>query len=255
MDTPDGVDRDFWSQLANQLELLGLGVPEEYAPFFGTVALTIPALLAAADVAAATDLLPELVNGSTVAALAFTEEDGDWDPAATGQVVHHRRRGRRAIPRGGADRTWAEPMCRAGRRARPEAGTAGDSRPHPQTGAPVFRWHAGPPHRGGRRRAAGPRADPRFRRSNTAAPTCWSRWSRPGPPFTRPAGRRRHPRGNFPSRRPWPRRWPRRPIPSARPRPFSCTAASASPGSTTPTLYYRRAHSDRPVPGGRRLSL
>ena len=106
METQDGIDWDVWRQMATQLELLGLGVPEEYggsgfgpveqlvvfeeagrvllcAPFFGTVALAIPALLAADDAAAAKDLLPGLANGSTVATLAFTEEDGDWNPAAT----------------------------------------------------------------------------------------------------------------------------------------------------------------------------
>jgi alkylation response protein AidB-like acyl-CoA dehydrogenase len=115
METSDGVDRDVWSQMATQLELHGLGVPEEYggsgfgpmeqlvvfeeagrallcAPFFGTVALAIPALLAADDVAAAKDLLPGLVNGSDIAALAFTEENGDWNPAATRLI---------AAPRGG----------------------------------------------------------------------------------------------------------------------------------------------------------
>ena len=106
METPEGIDREVWSQMAAQLELHGLAVPEEYggssfgpveqlivfeecgrallcAPFFGTVALAIPALLAAGDPAAAKDLLPGLVSGATVATLAFTEDDGDWNPAAT----------------------------------------------------------------------------------------------------------------------------------------------------------------------------
>ena len=106
METRDGVDWDVWNQMATQLELHGLGVPEEYggsgfgpveqlvvfeeagrallcAPFFGTVALAIPALLAAADAAASKDLLPALVAGSTVAALAFTEENGAWAADAT----------------------------------------------------------------------------------------------------------------------------------------------------------------------------
>jgi len=106
METSEGIDRDVWNQLAAQLELHGLAVPEEYggsgfgpieqlivfeecgrallcAPFFGTVALAIPALLAAGDPAAAKDLLPGLVSGATVASLAFTEDDGDWNPGAT----------------------------------------------------------------------------------------------------------------------------------------------------------------------------
>jgi alkylation response protein AidB-like acyl-CoA dehydrogenase len=106
METPEGIDRDVWNQMAAQLELHGLAVPEEFggsgfgpveqlivfeecgrallcAPFFGTVALAIPALLAAGDPAAAKDLLPGLVSGAIVATLAFTEDDGDWNPGAT----------------------------------------------------------------------------------------------------------------------------------------------------------------------------
>jgi alkylation response protein AidB-like acyl-CoA dehydrogenase len=105
METPEGIDWDVWNQMATQLGLHGLAVPPEYggsgygpveqlvvfeeagrallcAPFFGTVALAIPALLAADDPAAAKDLLPGLAGGTTVAALAFTEDDGAWNPDA-----------------------------------------------------------------------------------------------------------------------------------------------------------------------------
>jgi alkylation response protein AidB-like acyl-CoA dehydrogenase len=106
MDTPEGVDRDVWNRMANQLGLHGLAVPDEHggagfgpveqvivfeetgrallcAPYFGTVALATTALLAADDAAAAKDLLPGLADGQTIATLAFTEDDGSWDPDAT----------------------------------------------------------------------------------------------------------------------------------------------------------------------------
>jgi alkylation response protein AidB-like acyl-CoA dehydrogenase len=106
METPGGLDRDVWQRMATQLGLHGLAVPEEYggagfglaeqvvvfeetgrslfcAPYFGTVALATTALLAAEDAAAGKDLLPGLAEGRTIAALAFTEDDGSWDPDAT----------------------------------------------------------------------------------------------------------------------------------------------------------------------------
>jgi alkylation response protein AidB-like acyl-CoA dehydrogenase len=106
MDTPDGLDRTVWDRMATQLGLHGLAVPEEYggagyglveqvvvseetgrallcAPYLGTVGLAITALLAAEDDAAAKDLLPGLAEGRTIATLAFTEDDGSWDPEAT----------------------------------------------------------------------------------------------------------------------------------------------------------------------------
>jgi alkylation response protein AidB-like acyl-CoA dehydrogenase len=106
METPQGLDRDVWHRMATQLGLHGLAVPEEYggagfgpeeqvvvfeetgrallcAPYFGTVALATTALLAADDATAAKDLLPALVEGRSIAALAYTEDDGAWDPDAT----------------------------------------------------------------------------------------------------------------------------------------------------------------------------
>ena len=105
METPEGIDRDVWHRMAAQLGLHGLAIPEEHggagfgpveqvvvfeetgrallcAPYFGTVALATTALLAADDAAAAKDLLPGLAEGRTVATLAFTEDDGSWDPEA-----------------------------------------------------------------------------------------------------------------------------------------------------------------------------
>jgi alkylation response protein AidB-like acyl-CoA dehydrogenase len=112
MDTPEGIDRGVWDRMATQLGLHGLAVPEDLggagfgvveqvvvfeetgrsllcAPYFGTVALAATALLAAEDGAAAKDLLPGVAEGRTIAALAFTEDDGSWDLDATTLRAEH----------------------------------------------------------------------------------------------------------------------------------------------------------------------
>ncbi|HTZ08970.1 MAG TPA: acyl-CoA dehydrogenase family protein [Acidimicrobiales bacterium] len=102
METTDGFDRAVWDQMANQLGLQALAVPEEYggagfgyveltvvfeemgaallcAPYFSTVGLAANALLSCGDEAAKKDLLPGIASGETVATLAFTEDSGRWD--------------------------------------------------------------------------------------------------------------------------------------------------------------------------------
>jgi alkylation response protein AidB-like acyl-CoA dehydrogenase len=102
METTEGYDPEVWAQMASQLGLQGLAVPEEYggmgygyvelivvleemgrallcAPFFSTVALAANALLSAGDDAACRDLLPGLASGETIATLALTEDSGRWD--------------------------------------------------------------------------------------------------------------------------------------------------------------------------------
>jgi len=102
METTEGFDRAVWEQMANQLGLQGLAVPEEYggagfgyvelivvleemgatllcAPFFSTVALGANALLSSGDEAAKKDLLPGIASGETIATLALTEDTGRWD--------------------------------------------------------------------------------------------------------------------------------------------------------------------------------
>ena len=102
METPDGFDRAVWEQMANQLGLQALGIPEEYggagfsyvelivvfeemgaallcAPYFSTVALAANALLSAGDEGAKKDLLPGIAAGETIATLALTEDSGRWD--------------------------------------------------------------------------------------------------------------------------------------------------------------------------------
>ena len=103
METEDGVDRAVWEQVGSQLGLLGLAIPEEYGgggftfaeqaivleelgaalyggPYLASGVLAATALLASPDEAARRDLLPGIASGETIATLAFTEDDGSWDP-------------------------------------------------------------------------------------------------------------------------------------------------------------------------------
>ena len=102
METTEGYDPAVWSQMANQLGLQGLAIPEEYggsgysyveliivleemgrsllcAPYFSTVGLAANALLNSGDDAAKKEYLPGIASGDTIATLAFTEESGRWD--------------------------------------------------------------------------------------------------------------------------------------------------------------------------------
>jgi alkylation response protein AidB-like acyl-CoA dehydrogenase len=102
METTEGYDPAVWSQMAEQLGLQGLVVPEEFggsgysyielivvleemgrsllcAPFFSTVALAANTLIHSGDDAAKAAHLPGIASGETIATLAFTEENGRWD--------------------------------------------------------------------------------------------------------------------------------------------------------------------------------
>jgi alkylation response protein AidB-like acyl-CoA dehydrogenase len=105
METPDGTDAKVWEQAGTQLGLQGIAIPEEYGgagfsfaeqaivleelgaalyggPYLASAVLAATALLSAADEQARRDLLPGIASGQTVATLAFTEDDGSWDPGA-----------------------------------------------------------------------------------------------------------------------------------------------------------------------------
>ena len=105
METDAGYDPQVWKQLADQLGLQGLAIPEEFggtgatavelgiafeemgrallcAPFFSTVGLAAQALLAAGDDQAKREYLPRIADGSLLASVAVTEPDGRWDLAA-----------------------------------------------------------------------------------------------------------------------------------------------------------------------------
>jgi len=102
METEDGYDPAVWSQMADQLGLQSLTIPEEYggsgfsyvelivileemgaallcAPYFSTVALAANALLTSGDETAKKELLPGLASGETIGTLAITEDNGRWD--------------------------------------------------------------------------------------------------------------------------------------------------------------------------------
>ncbi|HLY83100.1 MAG TPA: acyl-CoA dehydrogenase family protein [Acidimicrobiales bacterium] len=104
METSEGFDPAVWSQMAQQLGLQGLTIPEEYggsgfsyvelvvvleemgrallcAPYFSTVALAGNLLMASGDDQAKKDLLPGIASGGTIATVAFTEDSGRWDEA------------------------------------------------------------------------------------------------------------------------------------------------------------------------------
>ena len=110
METTEGYDAAVWSQMANQLGLQAISIPEEYggagfgyvelvvvleemgrsllcAPYFSTVALAANALLSSGDEGAKAEYLPGIASGETIATLAFTEESGRWDVEGIAMVA------------------------------------------------------------------------------------------------------------------------------------------------------------------------
>jgi alkylation response protein AidB-like acyl-CoA dehydrogenase len=102
METEQGYDEAVWKQMADQLGLQGLVIPEEFggsgygfielvvvleemgrrllcAPYFSSVVLAAQTLLHSGDDAAKKELLPGIASGETIATLAFTEPNGKWD--------------------------------------------------------------------------------------------------------------------------------------------------------------------------------
>ena len=102
METVEGYDQSVWAQMAGQLGLQGLIVPEEFggsgfgyvelmvvleemgrallcAPFFSTTVLAANLLLNSADDAAKLRYLPGIASGKTIATVALTEASGRWD--------------------------------------------------------------------------------------------------------------------------------------------------------------------------------
>jgi alkylation response protein AidB-like acyl-CoA dehydrogenase len=104
METTEGYEPEVWKQMADQLGLLGLIIPEAYggvgssymdlvvvfeemgrallcAPYFSTVALATNLLLACGDETACSDYLPGIARGTTIATVALVEAAGRWDEA------------------------------------------------------------------------------------------------------------------------------------------------------------------------------
>src|SRR5215472_16103531 len=105
MDTTDGLDVGVWRQAGEQLGLQGIAIPEQYGgagfsfaeqaivleelgaalyggPYLASAVLAATALLSGCDETARRELLPGIASGQTVATLAFTEDDGSWEPEA-----------------------------------------------------------------------------------------------------------------------------------------------------------------------------
>lgn len=105
METEAGFDRDGWKKLNQELGLTAVHIPEEYggqgfgcvelaivleemgralvcAPYFSSVVLGASAILHAGTDAQKRKLLPSIASGDTTAALAFTEDSGQWDGAS-----------------------------------------------------------------------------------------------------------------------------------------------------------------------------
>jgi len=105
MDTPSGYDATVWSQMAHELGLQGLAIPEEFggsgysfrelsivleemgrvllvSPFFSTVVLAASTLIHCGDDVAKRELLPGIASGETTATLAVTEADGRWEESS-----------------------------------------------------------------------------------------------------------------------------------------------------------------------------
>jgi len=102
MATTEGYDEAVWSQMADQLGLQSMIIPEEFggagfgyvellvvleemgaallcAPYFATVALATNALLTSGDDGSKKQWLPGIASGETIATLAITEDAGRWD--------------------------------------------------------------------------------------------------------------------------------------------------------------------------------
>ncbi|MGC8511681.1 MAG: acyl-CoA dehydrogenase family protein [Acidimicrobiales bacterium] len=102
METEDGYDEAVWRQMADQLGLQGLTIPERFggsgfgyvelvvvleemgrallcAPYFSSVALAANLLMATGDEGAQTDYLPLIAAGSKIATVALAEASGRWD--------------------------------------------------------------------------------------------------------------------------------------------------------------------------------
>jgi alkylation response protein AidB-like acyl-CoA dehydrogenase len=101
IETERGYDEELWQQMASQLSLPGLALPDEYggdgftftelqvvleelgraltpSPFFASVVLAAGAILAAGDEVAAKAYLPGIASGKTTATLAVAESGGLW---------------------------------------------------------------------------------------------------------------------------------------------------------------------------------
>ena len=115
-----GDDPLLWQRLCGEIGVAGLAIPERYggtgagpvethivmealgwgltpSPMLGSAVLAAHALLASGDGAVCQRLLPAIAGGTAIAALAWTDEDGCWDP---GKAAFE------AIPPGSPTERW-----------------------------------------------------------------------------------------------------------------------------------------------------
>ena len=106
MATNEGYDPAVWEQMANELALQALGIPEEFggqgfgpvelyvvfeemgaalfcSPYFSTVALAANAILLVGSDADKAAYLPGIASGETIATVALTDDAGQWDLSTT----------------------------------------------------------------------------------------------------------------------------------------------------------------------------
>jgi alkylation response protein AidB-like acyl-CoA dehydrogenase len=104
MVTERGYEPEVWKQLAEELGLAGLLIPEEHggagfgpvelliameemgrallcAPFLGTSVFATQTLLACADAVTQKELLPKIASGAAIVSVAHAEPNGRWDLA------------------------------------------------------------------------------------------------------------------------------------------------------------------------------
>ena len=154
METEAGYDQAVWSQMAEQMGLQGLHIPEEYggsgfgyvelgivleemgrallcAPFFSSVVLAANTLIQSGDDDAKKAHLPGIASGETIAALAFTEPSGKWDEAGHHDGGH--AVGRRLHPVGHEELRDRRPHGQPDHRRRPHAPVASACSPSTAT--------------------------------------------------------------------------------------------------------------------------
>jgi alkylation response protein AidB-like acyl-CoA dehydrogenase len=101
MSTSDGFDRNLWRQMAEQLGLQGLSLPEQFGgsafgmieqlivfeelgrclysgPYFSTVALAAGLLVRCDDEIAKGEYLPRIASGDLIASVALVDADESW---------------------------------------------------------------------------------------------------------------------------------------------------------------------------------
>jgi alkylation response protein AidB-like acyl-CoA dehydrogenase len=104
MSSPTGYDEALWRQMADQLGLQSLAIPEEYggsgfsfvelglvleemgralvvSPFFASCVMAAQLLLVCDDVDANKDYLPGIASGELIGTVAIAEDSGSWELA------------------------------------------------------------------------------------------------------------------------------------------------------------------------------